>query len=322
MVMTTGADGRQRVRTWDADALEARVVRYRDLVPCRNAFIDTRTPGSDAKENFTIIGPGVAENPEQHVHITEAHGFNIGGARQPPGCINSQHSHDTAEVFVVHSGRWRFTFGEHGEDAQVDANPGDVVSFPTRAFRGFANIGEDTGFLWSVLGGDDPGRVLWAPQVFEMAARYGLILLENGALVDTTLGQSAPAGVKPMPVTSREAIAALRTIRPEDADQVIARAPRPPVAGEELVIGPGGRLPAADGFTVSRLTLATDEANPASSPARPEVVFVQSGALTVRTTDADLALETGDTMTVPAGLERSYQALGTGAELIVVRGTG
>ena len=86
--METGVEERGRVPAWSAEALEARVVRYGDLVPCTNAFIDTRTPGSDAKENFTIIGPGVAENPEQHVHITEAHGFNVGGARQPPRCIN------------------------------------------------------------------------------------------------------------------------------------------------------------------------------------------------------------------------------------------
>ncbi|NJO67724.1 MAG: cupin, partial [Rhodospirillales bacterium] len=52
--------------------IEARIVRYADLVPCRDAFIDTRSPGSDAKENFTIIGPGVAENPRQHVHINES----------------------------------------------------------------------------------------------------------------------------------------------------------------------------------------------------------------------------------------------------------
>ena len=203
-------------KVWKEDALQERIVRYSDLIPCRNAFIDSRTPGSDAKENFTIIGPGVAENPDQHVHISEAHGFNIGGARQPPHCINSQHSHDTAEVFVVHSGRWRFTFGEHGEDAHVDAQPGDIVSFPIHAFRGFENIGEETGCLWSVLGGDDPGRVLWAPRVFELAKEYGLILLENGALVDTTLGQTPPPGVAPMPVTSPEAIAKLRRMRPED----------------------------------------------------------------------------------------------------------
>ena len=41
--------------------IENRAVRYQDLKPCTNAFIDTRSPGSDKKENFTIIGPGVAE---------------------------------------------------------------------------------------------------------------------------------------------------------------------------------------------------------------------------------------------------------------------
>lgn len=320
--MVLGVQGRERVRRWDEAALEARVVRYRDLIPCRNAFIDTRTPGSDAKENFTIIGPGVAENPDQHVHITEPHGFNIGGARQPPRCVNSQHSHDTAEVFVVHTGSWRFTFGEHGEDAQVEAGPGDIVSFPIHTFRGFENIGDGTGFLWSVLGGDDPGRVLWAPQVFEMAERYGLILLENGALVDTTLGQEVPPGIRPMPVTSREAIAALRRMRPEDESEIIARAPRRREAGEVLVIGRDGQLPAADGFTLSRLTLAGEAASSKSVPLGPEVVFVQDGAVSVQIGEAATTLGKGDTMTVPVGLERSYRATADGAEIILVRGTG
>lgn len=320
--MAMGVQGGERVHAWDEDMLEARVVRYRDLVPCKNAFIDSRTPGSDSKENFTIIGPGVSENPEQYVHITEAHGFNIGGARQPPRCINSQHSHDTAEVFVVHSGRWQFTFGEHGEDAQVQAGPGDIVSFPTHAFRGFENVGEETGFLWSVLGGDDPGRVLWAPKVFDMAKEYGLVLLENGALVDTTAGQLPPPGVNPMPVTGDAAIAKLRRMKPEDADEVIARAPESPEPGEKLVIGTGGQLPAAQGFTVSRLILGGLGASDRSHSPHPEVVFVQSGAAQVCTPDATITLKHGDTMTVPAGLDRSYRALPEGAELIVVRGNG
>jgi quercetin dioxygenase-like cupin family protein len=319
--MESGADGHGRECNCSAEALAARVVRYADLVPCTNAFIDTRTPGSDAKENFTIIGPGVAENPDQHVHITEPHGFNIGGARQPPRCVNSQHSHDTAEVFVIHSGEWRFTFGEHGEDVQVNAAPGDIVSFPVHTFRGFENIGETTGFLWSVLGGDDPGRVLWAPRVFEMAADYGLTLLENGALIDTTLGQFAPPGVAPMPVTSREAIAKLRRMRPEDEHEVIARAPRERAAGETLVIGAGGVLPAAEGFTVTRLVLADGSATPTLSPDLPEVIFVHAGTVHVRTPDAVLTLDAGDTMTVPRNLARSYECASGPAELVVVRGT-
>jgi len=66
-----------------------RTVRYGELRPCFDAFIDTRTPGSNKKENFTIIGPGVSENPNQHVHITEPHGFNVGGVNPPVASIRS-----------------------------------------------------------------------------------------------------------------------------------------------------------------------------------------------------------------------------------------
>ena len=34
------------------------IVRYGELKPCKTAFIDAHTPGSDQKENFTIIGGG------------------------------------------------------------------------------------------------------------------------------------------------------------------------------------------------------------------------------------------------------------------------
>ena len=55
--------------------MENRIVRYGDLQPCKTAFIDAHTPGSDQKENFTIIGGGVSESPDQHVHITDRIGF-------------------------------------------------------------------------------------------------------------------------------------------------------------------------------------------------------------------------------------------------------
>ncbi len=47
--------------------IQDRIVRYGDLKPCKTAFIDAHTPGSDQKENFTIIGGGVSESPDQHV---------------------------------------------------------------------------------------------------------------------------------------------------------------------------------------------------------------------------------------------------------------
>ncbi|MFZ9073390.1 MAG: cupin domain-containing protein, partial [Paracoccaceae bacterium] len=181
--------------------MQNRMVRYGDLIPCRTAFIDAHTPGSDQKENFTIIGAGVSEAADQHVHIKDTPGFNIGAAGQPPKCRNSLHSHRTAEVFFVLKGRWRFFWGRHGTAGEVTLEEGDIFNIPTGIFRGFENIGTDYGMIMAILGGDDAGGgVIWAPQVIEDATAHGLILGENGRLYDSKKGQSLPTGVGPMPL--------------------------------------------------------------------------------------------------------------------------
>ncbi len=295
-------------RAWSAATISRRIVRYAELQPCYNAFIDTRTPGSEAKENFTIIGPGVSENPEQHVHIAEPHGFNIGGARQPPHCVNSQHSHDTAEVFVVHSGRWRFDLGEDGSDARVLLGPGDVISLPVGCFRGFTNIGDDTGFLWAVLGGDDPGRVTWAPQVFDLAAEHGLVLLETGQLIDTSLGQTPPPGAKPMARTSPEQVAALRRMTDMEAAALVWR--NSIGRGSTPIIAPGARLGWPHPFRLDRIDLVAGEAGVARLHDGSAVLFVHSGQLSIRWDGGETSLGAGDTMSVPAGLGHSLSSVG------------
>ena len=297
-----------RLPIWTPASMEHRVVRYGDLRPCYNAFIDTRSPGSETKENFTIIGPGVSENPEQYVHITEPHGFNIGGARQPPGCVNSQHSHDTAEVFVVHSGNWRFDLGEHGDDAQVSIGPGDVISLPVKAFRGFTNVGDAPGFLFAVLGQDNPGRVLWAPDVFELAQQHGLVLLESGQLIDTAAGQSVPADAKPMPTTSAHQIAALTRVSADEAESFVWRNDDDPGTYATAIIGEAGPLDWNHGFDLDRLNIAAGETLEPLPPSTSEVVFVHRGTLEVRWPDGMITLAPGDTMTVPHGLVRSFSS--------------
>ena len=173
--------------------IKNRLVRYGELIPCKTAFIDTHTPGSDQKENFSIIGSGVSENPEQHVHISIPHGFNIGAAGQPPKCNNSLHSHRTAEVFFVLSGRWRFFWGRYGNAGEVILEKGDIFNIPTGIFRGFENIGETYGMLMAILGGDDAGGgVIWAPEVLSEAKKHGLILSEKGKIYDTLKDQQIP----------------------------------------------------------------------------------------------------------------------------------
>jgi len=314
-------------------SLASRLVRYADLKPCLNAFVDTRTPGSDKKENFTIIGPGVSENPDQHVHIPEAHGFNIGGARQPPGCLNSQHSHDTAEVFVVHSGQWRFLYGMNADDAYVDLSPGDTISIPTKMFRGFANTGTEEGFLFAVLGGDDPGRVTWAPSVFGLADQYGLVLLEGGRLVDVAAGDEVPANAKRQQPPNEQEIAALKTPDTEQLARCVAfgaqlRANEKSLlrqyavgdVSEAAVITPSatpdGFQPGPiqgwwpHGFNLRRITLAAGSSLRAHTRHEAEVIFLQSGLLTLNAAGKqgdEVTMNPGDTMTLPVGLVRTWR---------------
>jgi quercetin dioxygenase-like cupin family protein len=300
------ADAAAPVGHWSLAALTQRLVRYADLVPCYNAFIDCRTPGSEAKENFTIIGPGVSENPAQYVHIAEPHGFNIGGARQPPGCINSQHSHDTAEVFVAHSGHWRFDLGEHGDDARVELHPGDVISIPTRMFRGFTAmaLGDDgqPGFLWSVLGNDNPGRVTWAPRVFDMAREYGLVLLENGSLIDTSAGETVPADARPMaPTSANEAATLQRTIDPET---IVVRSEKTTGSHVTAIIGEAGPLDWEHGFCMERFDIAPGEEIGWEGEDGVDVLFVHRGVVSLPCAGGDLLLGAGDTISLPAGLVR------------------
>ena len=183
------------------ESSKVRIVRYGELVPCRTAFIDAHTPGSNLKENFTIIGGGVSESADQHVHIKDTPGFNIGAAGQPPYCRNSLHSHRTAEVFFVLKGRWRFFWGRWGTAGEVTLEEGDIINIPTGIFRGFENIGVDYGMIMAILGGDDAGGgVIWAPQVIEDAREHGLILGNNGKLYDSKKGESLPEGIDPMPL--------------------------------------------------------------------------------------------------------------------------
>ncbi len=312
---------------WSEEAIFERLVRYADLVPCRTAFLDTRTPGSTEKENFTIIGAGVSESADQHVHISAPHGFNIGAARQPFGCVNSQHSHDTAEVFVVHSGRWRLLFGPNREDGALEIGPGDVASVPIHMFRGFEKIDEGSGFLFTVLGEDDPGKVTWAPAVFEAADAHGLKLLKGGRLVDTSGGDFMLREVEIETGPDQNQVMALKTPSLERLSTcfirggAIAANPASPLCGEGVeeagVIVPqttgDGFAPGPiigwwpHGFNLRRLSLTSGAYVPAHARHEAEVIVMHSGVLEVSWDDGRLLLGPGDTLSWPQDLAHAFR---------------
>ncbi len=180
----------QRERVMGA---QTRLIRRQDMVPCKIAFIDCKMPGSTTKENYSLIGPGVTQSAEQVVNITEPHGFSLGVAAMPPGTTNNLHVHYTAEVFMVFSGTWLFRWGAEGKDGEIIGRAGDVVSIPTWIFRGFSNVGDDDGWIFTALGGDDTGGIIWHPSILRTAAEHGLYLTRDNMLVDTEAGAARPA---------------------------------------------------------------------------------------------------------------------------------
>ena len=306
--------------------MDARIVRYGELQPCRTAFIDAHTPGSNQKENFTIIGGGVSESKDQHVHIAIPHGFNIGAAGQPPRCRNSLHSHRTAEVFFILSGRWRFFWGRYGDVGEVVLEEGDIINIPTGMFRGFENIGTDYGMIMAILGGDDAGGgVIWAPQVIQDAKAHGLILSEKGKLYDTKKGESLPDGVKPMPILNDEE---LKAFAEPSAMQVVggyvrrywdlvAISNKQPVT----VIGEKGVIRDKPGFEVNFISRKSAPES-MQSHVKPSVLMPVKGHWSVSWNDGSTVLAPGDTMSMPENIEYScvpsmtgeaglYQIIGT-----------
>ena len=291
------------------DQMEDRIVRFEDLVPCRTAFIDAHTPGSDKKENFTIIGGGVSESPDQYVHIKETPGFNIGAAGQPPGCVNSLHTHHTAEAFFVLKGRWRFFWGRYGKSGEVVLEEGDFINLPTPIFRGFENIGSDYGMIMAMLGGDDAGGgVVWAPEVLAAATQHGLVLGEDNKLYDSKWGERLPDGMKPMQPISQSEIDKL--IDPSSSELVtrcVARywdlmalsdhGPVDVLSSDGLIKDkPGFKVDFIKGGSISEARYSTE---------RHEILMVMRGHWRLAWEEGAKILAPGDVCAIPPGLSHN-----------------
>jgi hypothetical protein len=139
-----------------------------------------------------LIGSGVSQNPNQPVNIRDPHGFQLGGVSIPNGKFNTAHMHFTCEVFLCFKGNWLIQWGFNPSCETAEIAELDIISIPTWIYRGFKNIGVDDGFLFTALGGDKTGGVLWGPTTIEAAQKNGVYLTKNHQMVDTTRGETKP----------------------------------------------------------------------------------------------------------------------------------
>ena len=165
--------------------ITTRLAKFEDLVPSTIPFVEGKLKGHQDRKNYSVIGPGVSEDAKQNVKIAEAHGFNIGAVSAAPMNGSGLHSHTTAEVFIIHSGAWRFYWGVDGTEGEVILYKGDVASFPTNMFRGFQNVSDEEALMFVVLGENDPGVITWTPKLLKEAKKSGMVLLDDNSLIDT-----------------------------------------------------------------------------------------------------------------------------------------
>ncbi|MFG1926059.1 hypothetical protein [Cryptosporangium sp. NPDC048952] len=324
--------------------LEHRTILRKNLVPDTAAFLDTKIPGSQAKVNYPLIGPGVSENGEQVVPVSEPHGFNLGGAVMPAGTINNLHLHFTAEVFFCFAGSWTFRWGVDGADGEATVSDGDVISIPTWIFRGFTSDSDDA-WLYTALGRDESGGLIWAPSVISAAAKTGMFLGTDHRLIEVEPGTVPENVIQPM--TDAE-LAGLRKV---PVDEMRTRLAQPgdlvwrsdafldsglPGGGAELalVIGYGvtehreqaPRLADPHGFTIAWLRAAgAGQGVNRHRIAEPQVLLVKSGRWRVTLNEKDMvSTELGpfDTLSVPPGAWRRFECLEPGQLALLTSGDG
>ena len=77
-----------------------RLAKFKDLVPSTLPFVEGKMDGHKERKNYSIVGPGVAEDSKQFVKIAMPHSFNLGAVSAMPKNGSGLHSHTTAVVWL------------------------------------------------------------------------------------------------------------------------------------------------------------------------------------------------------------------------------
>ena len=162
--------------------------------PARAISSPPRTPSSTAarrdrrRSSTTRSSAPASPRPTSSSTSTSRTASSSAAASMPPGVNNSLHLHFTAEVFIVVAGTYTFRWGRREVEGEYVGGPGDIISMPTWIFRGFSNIGGDDNFIFTILGRDDTGGLIWHPEVLRQAEGHGLHLTVDNKLIDEVAG--------------------------------------------------------------------------------------------------------------------------------------
>ncbi len=334
------------------DQIRERFIPFDSLRYSTEAFIDYRIPGCGPKKNYALIGPGVSQNPNQPVSLREKHGFQVGGVSMPAGTTNPPHMHFTAEVFICTRGRWQMHWGFDPEPLKAEIGEGDIFTVPTWIYRGFQSLGPDDAFMFTALGRNDTGGILWGPWTLEAARQQGVHLTEDYRIVDEQQGQQwNDADKRLQPMTPAE-IDALRKWTPEQMARRCVRFADLDWSSDALLDsalpGCGGQLAPviglgmsqdrnqlapvmnAHGFSIEWLRLPAGGSMSRHQLADKQVLVVYRGQLDIVVDGAaapiTIAAKGGeqgwDSYAMPADAWRSYRNIGAQEAVVLVMTPG
>ena len=287
-----------------------RLAKFNDLIPSSLPFVEGRLEGHRERKNYTIIGRGVAEDSKQSVKIQSLHGYNLGAVSAMPKNGSGLHSHTTAEVFIIYSGKWRFYWGVDGKNETI-LNRGDIISMPTNMFRAFENYGDEESLMFVVLGGDDPGIITWVPEILNRAKETGMALLDDNSLIDLKKNE-IPNGRKIIEPISLSELDKFDNYLPTELEKNIFRNQQNNI--------PHDQINNIDIFQVLGKTFNTKKYNPLINQdtgfnltilkskvgkieniecSKPTTLFAQQGIWEIKLNDINIKLEKGDTFSVP-----------------------
>jgi quercetin dioxygenase-like cupin family protein len=245
------------------EKLKERFIPFSNLRYSTEAFIDYCIPECSPKFNYALIGSGVSQNPKQPVSLREKHGFQVGGISMPHGKTNPPHMHFTAEVFMCVKGEWNMQWGFNPLPQGAVIGEGDIISVPTWIYRGFTNVGVDDGFMFTGLGRDSTGGILWGPSTLEAARRQGVHLTSDYEIIDERAGQTWDDSMQALEPMTQAQIAALQVWTTEAMLKRIVRFADLNWSNDALV---DARLPHCGGQMAPVLGLGMSEAKSHVAP--------------------------------------------------------
>lgn len=144
------------------------VFRFGHMPESSRAFVDAVMPGHN-RTLMGALGRGTSDEDLKH-QVETAENYHIDIIKADPGNGAALHSHDTEETFICLTGKWRVAWGDHGEE-HIDLDYLDGICCPPGVMRSFSNISTSNALLLSILGGREPGHVIWSESIHAKLAK-------------------------------------------------------------------------------------------------------------------------------------------------------